>query len=216
MTNMALIGIFGGTFNPIHNGHLVLAQTVFDTLNCSQIRFIPAAIPPHKTTPNVSAQHRAKMVQLAIQDTPAFILDNCELERKGASYTIETLQLLEKKLPHQLLCLIIGQDSYVALPTWHRWRELLDHCHILVVHRADTEQVLHLHHEHQNRLVPIAQAAEHFARQTHGLISYLPLTPPDISSTQLRSAFKQTRITTTNKIPEVVLRYIQTHHLYQD
>jgi nicotinate-nucleotide adenylyltransferase len=211
---MQIIGLFGGTFNPIHNGHIALAQSVVDTLHCSQIRFIPAAIPPHKAIPAVTAQHRANMVQLAIADHPQFILDTCELDRQGPSYTIETLHLLRHRLPEHALCLIMGQDSYLQLPTWHRWQELLDYCHLLIVHRADIAHTLQLHAAHQNKLVDIAQAAAQFAAQTHGLISYLPLTPPDVSSTRIRAQLAQgdTRIA---GVPEKVLYYIKENHLYQ-
>ncbi|MFD1123654.1 nicotinate-nucleotide adenylyltransferase [Methylophilus flavus] len=212
---MEIIGLFGGTFNPIHNGHLALALSVLNTLNCSHIRFLPAAIPPHKAIPAVTAQHRANMVQLAIADHPEFILDTCELDRQGPSYTIETLHLLRNRLPDQALCLIIGQDSYLKLPSWHRWLELLDYCHLLVVHRADTEHKLQLHAEHENRLVDIANAAERFAENTHGFISYLPVTPPDISSTRIREALAHAEIASIPGIPEKVLHYIKANHLYQ-
>lgn len=212
---MEIIGLFGGTFNPIHNGHLALAQSVLDTLNCSQIRFIPAAIPPHKAIPAVTAQHRATMVQLAIADHPEFILDTCELDRKGPSYTVETLHLLRHRLPDQSLCLMIGQDSYQKLPTWHRWQELLDYCHLLVVHRAETAQNLQLHTGHEDKLVDITNAPQQFAEHTHGFISYLPVTPPDISSTRIREALSKAEVAIVDGIPEKVMYYISENHLYQ-
>lgn len=212
---MEIIGLFGGTFNPIHNGHLALAQSVRDTLHCSQIRFIPAAIPPHKEVPAVTAQHRATMVQLAIADYPAFMLDTCELDRQGPSYTIETLHLLRHRLPDHSLCLMMGQDSYQKLPTWHRWQELLDYCHLLIVHRADAAHSLQLHVEHEMKQVDIANASQHFAESTHGLISYLPVTPPDISSTRIREALSKKEMISTNSIPERVMHYISENHLYQ-
>lgn len=212
---MEIIGIFGGTFNPIHNGHLVLAQTVLDTLQCSQIRFVPAAVPPHKETPAVTAQHRAAMVQLAIEDQPAFVLDTCELARTGPSYTIETLRLLRQKFPGQSLCLIMGQDSYQKLPSWHRWLALLDHCHLLVVHRAAHDPQLLLHAEHAGRLIEISRAKHVFAEQASGLISFLPITPPAISSTSLRARLNPPQAFAAEAIPPRVLSYITQHHLYQ-
>lgn len=212
---MEIIGLFGGTFNPIHNGHLALAHSVLDTLHCSQIRFIPAAIPPHKALPAITPQHRAAMVQLAIDDHPAFILDTCELDRQGPSYTIETLHLLRHRLPDQSLCLIMGQDSYQKLPTWHRWLELLDYCHLLVVHRAAVGHTLQPHAQHEDRLVEIANAPQQFAEHTHGLISYLPLTPPDISSTRIRERLSKGEVTSGDGVPAKVLHYILENHLYQ-
>ncbi|WP_024929186.1 nicotinate-nucleotide adenylyltransferase [Methylophilus sp. OH31] len=213
---MEIIGIFGGTFNPIHNGHLALAQTVLDTLHCTQIRFIPAAVPPHKATPAVTAQHRAAMVQLAIQDRPQFVLDTCELDRQGTSYTIETLHLLRLHFPDQALCLIMGQDSYQKLPTWRRWLELLDYCHILVVHRADREKTLFLHPEHEGKLIDIAAAPEAFTAKANGLISFLPITPPDISSTRIREKLIRDDETVITEIPQQVFNYIQQNRLYQN
>jgi nicotinate-nucleotide adenylyltransferase len=210
---MEIIGLFGGTFNPIHHGHIALAQSVADTLHCSQIRFIPAAIPPHKAIPAVTALHRANMVQLAIEDHPDFILDTCELDRQGPSYTIETLHLLRHRLPEKSLCLIMGQDSYLKLPSWHRWQELLDYCHLLIVHRAEIAHTLQLHSAHQHKLVDIAQAAAQFAAQAHGLITYLPLTPPDVSSTRIRADLAQGHAHIAG-MPEKVLHYIKENHLY--
>lgn len=212
---MDIIGLFGGTFNPIHHGHLALAKNVLESLHCGQIRFIPAAIPPHKAVPAVTAQHRAAMVQLAIADHPEFILDTCELDRKGPSYTIDTLHLLRHRLPDQSLCLMMGQDSYQNLPTWHRWQELLDYCHLLIVHRADTAHTLQLHAGHENKLVDIAHAAQQFSQTSQGFISYLSVTPPDISSTQIRDALSKGEICLINGIPEKVMRYISENHLYR-
>lgn len=212
---MEVIGIFGGTFNPIHNGHLALAQTVLDTLHCTQIRVIPAAVPPHKEAPAVTAQHRATMVKLAIQSQPKFVLDTCELDRQGPSYTIETLHLLRTRFPDQALCLIMGQDSYQKLPTWYRWLELLDYCHLLVVHRADKENTLSLHPEHEGKLVDIATAPQAFAAQTNGLISFLTEAPPDISSTRIREQLSRAENAASNQIPPAVWQYIQENRLYQ-
>lgn len=212
---MELIGIFGGTFNPIHNGHLALAQTVLDTLHCAQIRVIPAAVPPHKEAPAVTAQHRVTMVQLAIQSQPTLVLDTCELDRQGPSYTIETLHLLRTRFPDQALCLMMGQDSYQKLPTWHRWLELLDYCHLLVVHRADKEKTLTMHPEHEGKLVDIATASQAFAAQANGLISFLAEAPPDISSTRIRAQLSQADNAVRDQIPPAVWQYIQENRLYQ-
>ena len=106
---MRLVGLLGGTFNPIHNGHLRLAQELADALNFSEVRFIPSANPPHKTAPKISAQHRAARVQLAITDHSLFKLDTRELDRTGASYTIDTLISLQEELGGSAaLCLIMG------------------------------------------------------------------------------------------------------------
>ncbi len=209
-----LLGLFGGTFNPIHRGHIALAHSVLETLSCAQIRFIPAAMPPHKAQPIIAATDRAAMVQLAIQHHPHFVLDTLELERSGPSYTVDTLQLMRQQFPHASLCLILGQDSYANLMHWHAWQALLDHAHLLVVHRAHAEPSLTLHAAHIGKQVPITVAASVFSQHQHGYISYLTVTPPDISSTLLRQQLSQANPAADAFIPEAVLRYIHTHHLY--
>lgn len=212
---MELIGIFGGTFNPIHNGHLALAQSVLETLHCTQIRFVPAALPPHKIAPAVTAQHRAAMVNLAIQGHPEFVLDTCELDRQGPSYTIETLHLLRQRFPDHALCLLMGQDSYQKLPTWHHWQELLEYCHLLVVHRADLETELVLHAEHAHKFLAGTAFTNQCSLATHGFIGYLPESPPAISSTAIRAELAHPGTSLTNLLPALVSQYIHQHHLYQ-
>lgn len=212
---MEIIGLFGGTFNPIHQGHLALADSVYQTLGCTQIRFIPAAVPPHKEAPAVTAHHRATMVQLAIQSTPQYVLDACELDRQGPSYTIETLHLLRQQFPQHALCLIMGQDSYQQLPTWRRWQALLGYAHVLVVHRAAHDAQLFLHAAHAGKQVDISAAKHAFAQHSHGLISFLPLPPPGISSTLIRQRLAQAPLSAAPDLPPAVWQYIQQHHLYQ-
>jgi nicotinate-nucleotide adenylyltransferase len=153
---LKLIGLLGGTFNPIHFGHLRMAQELADALKLSEVRFIPSANPPHKSPPEVSAEHRAKMAQLAITDNPLFKLDSRELERTGASYTIDTLISLQEELGGTAaLCLIMGSDAFTHLNTWHRWQALTDYCHIILVQRPSSvtqpklaEELTALLHDH--------------------------------------------------------------------
>lgn len=230
---MPLIGLFGGTFNPIHLGHLALAAQVEAALHCHQIRFIPAALPPHKSLPTVSAAHRAAMVNLAIADHPHWVMDDCELLRSGPSYTIDTVAALRAQFPQHALCLMLGQDSYAQLPTWYRWDALLEYVHLVVTHRATMEHSLGLHAAHVGKQVDMSEAAVAFSQQRHGLICYLATTPPAISSTALRAqlcaanqsiqpasaaqaneqAAAQTAL--TRMLPASVLAYIREHGLYQ-
>lgn len=212
---MQITGIFGGTFNPIHLGHLALAQHVLESVHCAEIRFIPSAIPPHKSLPGVTAAHRARMVELAIQGKQDFILDTCEMERAGPSYTIDTLIALQQRLPQQSLVLMMGQDSYQQLPSWHRWQALIDHAHLLVIHRAGQTTGLQPHQEHRERLVGIKDAPTLFAQQRHGYLSYLATTPPDIASTHLRMQLAQGDAQAKTALPSAVWDYIGEHGLYQ-
>lgn len=134
-----LIGIYGGTFDPIHYGHLRPALDVLQQVGLDQVRFIPNRTPPHRETPVLSDQQRAEMVRLAIADTPEFVLDERELKREGPSYMVDTLQSLKDEFPEDTLCLIMGLDAFNGLPQWHRWQSILELCHLIVTTRPGAE-----------------------------------------------------------------------------
>lgn len=129
---MTSIGILGGTFDPIHLGHTLPAKAVADYLSLTKVLLIPANIPPHKATPNVSAQQRAEMVHLACSTEPLFTCDERELKREGNSYTVDTLKELAKAFPQQTLYFIIGLDSLLTFTRWHKYKEILSLCHLVV------------------------------------------------------------------------------------
>ena len=129
---MTGIGILGGTFDPIHLGHTLPAKAVADYLSLTKILLIPASIPPHKATPNVSAKQRAEMVHLACNTEHLFTCDELELKREGNSYTVDTLKELSKSFPHQILHFIVGLDSLLTFTQWHNYEEILSLCHLVV------------------------------------------------------------------------------------
>lgn len=129
------IGILGGTFDPVHHGHLRLAVQLRDQLGLSSVRLVPSARPPHRETPGATPGQRAKWIRVAITDEPGLILDDRELIRPGLSYTIDTLISFRQEFPETPLCLVTGSDVFAQLDTWHRWQELLDYCHIIKVPR---------------------------------------------------------------------------------
>lgn len=136
---MKLIGVLGGTFDPIHFGHLRMAQELYDALGLNEVRFIPAANPPHRHQPVANAGQRAEMVALAIAGNPMFKLDIRELERGDTSYTIDTLQSLRDEVGKDAsICLLLGSDAFCKFDTWHRWDEILDLSHIALVERPMT------------------------------------------------------------------------------
>lgn len=212
---MKLAGLLGGTFNPIHFGHLRMVQELADTLNLAEIRFIPSANPPHKTTPTVSAQQRAKMVQLAIAGNPLFKLDTRELNRDGVSYTIDTLISLQEELGGGVaLCLIMGSDAFTKLNTWHRWQALLDYCHIILVQRPTntvqpklTDELSDLLHNHYTENISDLSA------ESAGYIHMQAITPLDISSTNIREQLKA-GLSLRYLMPDNVLEYINNDGLY--
>jgi nicotinate (nicotinamide) nucleotide adenylyltransferase len=127
------IGIFGGTFDPVHYGHLRLAEEMLEQAGLGEIRFIPTGTPPHRDTPRVSARQRSEMVGLAIADQPAFVLDEREVARNTPCYTVDTLSELRAELGEsQPLCLLMGGDAFLELHTWHEWERLFELAHIVI------------------------------------------------------------------------------------
>ena len=129
------IGIFGGTFDPIHFGHLRTAFELLQALRLSEVRFMPAGNPPHRESTVASPELRLQMVQAATRDQPGFIVDDREIRREGLSYSVDTMRTLRADFPDRSLCLIVGMDAFLGLPKWHQWRELLELVHVAVAHR---------------------------------------------------------------------------------
>jgi nicotinate-nucleotide adenylyltransferase len=129
------IGLFGGTFDPIHNGHLRTAFELWQALRLAQVRFLPTGNPPHRESPLAATELRLEMVHAAVADNSAFVLDDRETRREGMSYTVDTLLDLRRDFPERSLCLLLGMDAFLGMPHWHRWREVLDLAHVIVAHR---------------------------------------------------------------------------------
>lgn len=129
------IGLFGGTFDPIHFGHLRTAFELLQALKLSQVRFLPTGDPPHREAPLANGQLRFQMVSAAVLGQPGFTVDDREIKREGVSYTIDTLTELRHENPQRSLCLLLGMDAFLGMPTWRRWREIFDLCHVVVAHR---------------------------------------------------------------------------------
>ncbi len=129
------MGIFGGTFDPIHYAHLRTAFELQQALRLKEIRFLPAGNPPHRDQPVADAQLRLKMVELATAGQAGFLVDDREVRKEGPSYSVETLGELRHEYPDRSLCLIVGMDAFLSLPKWHQWRELLQLAHLVVAHR---------------------------------------------------------------------------------
>ena len=129
------IGLFGGTFDPIHNGHLRTAFELWQALRLAQVRFLPSGSPPHREQPLASAEMRLEMVRAAVAGQSAFIVDDREMRRSGVSYSVDTLLDLRRELPERSLCLLLGMDAFLGMPHWHRWREIFELAHIVVAHR---------------------------------------------------------------------------------
>lgn len=192
-----------------------MAQELAEALNLAEIRFTPAANPPHKAAPTVSAQQRAEMVQLAIADNSLFKLDTRELNRQGASYTIDTLISVREELGESVsICLMMGSDAFTKLDSWHRWNELLNYCHIILVQRPSSqsqaklsEQLTALLSDHYTENV------DDLAEKTAGYMHMQQITAQDISAIHIREnlAFGKSA---KYLVPNAVLAYIQQQQLY--
>jgi nicotinate-nucleotide adenylyltransferase len=182
---MAMIGILGGTFDPVHFGHLRPALEIQQQLGLREVRLVPCRIPPHRPQPQASAAQRVVMLEAAIRGHPGLRIDTRELERDGPSWTLDTLVSLREEPGGQGICLLLGMDAFLGLSTWHRWRELLDYCHMVVMTRPGSvlpaqgvlADFIALHR------VPDATALEQHAT---GMLLFHPVTQLDISATSIR------------------------------
>ncbi|WP_137938238.1 nicotinate-nucleotide adenylyltransferase [Chitinivorax sp. B] len=212
------VGIFGGTFNPIHFGHLRIAQELIDALGLKRLHLIPTGTPPHRAAPVVSPEQRAQMARLAVQGHASIVLDEREIVRNGYCYTVDTLAELRGAYgPVQPLVLLTGADAFVGLTGWHRWRELFELAHIVVAHRpgllSDAWQDAMpavLLQEYENRVCHDVLA---LTESPAGRVMALTVTQLDISSTAIRRMVQNGR-SPRYLLPDVVLRYIEEHSLY--
>ncbi|MBD7976002.1 MULTISPECIES: nicotinate-nucleotide adenylyltransferase [Pseudomonas] len=206
------IGILGGTFDPVHIGHLRGALEVAELLDLDEVRLTPSARPPHRGTPQVSAEDRLAMVQCAVQGVTPLTVDDRELRRDKPSYTVDTLLSLRQELAvHDQLFLLLGWDAFCGLPSWHRWEELLDHCHILVLQRPDADS--EAPDELRNLLAGRSVSDPLTLNGPGGQISFIWQTPLEVSATQLRERLASGR-SIRFLVPDAVLAYIHAHGLY--
>jgi nicotinate-nucleotide adenylyltransferase len=132
---MSPMGIFGGTFDPIHYGHLRTAFEMLQALRFDEVRFMPCGSPPHRESPVAKAEMRLQMVRVATEGQPGFVVDDRELLREGPSYSVDTLTALRGEFPERPLGLIVGMDAFLSLPKWYQWREILQLAHVVIAHR---------------------------------------------------------------------------------
>ncbi|NLK74867.1 MAG: nicotinate-nucleotide adenylyltransferase [Clostridiales bacterium] len=199
---MTKVGIMGGTFNPIHFGHLILAETAYEEIGLDRILFMPSKNPPHKdSTEVISEEHRLKMVELAVQGNPHFQLSTIELDREGTTYTVDTLAQLTKENPNTDYYFILGADSLIKLETWKNCQGVLDLCTVVVAGRDDlkTEDI---------------QLKIQYYKDKYGA----RIITLNMQSYELSSGFLRDRISKGKSIqyyvPEKVKDYILSNFLY--
>ena len=214
----APMGILGGTFDPVHYGHLRLAEEARMALGLAAVRWIPAGLPPHRPLPRTSAEHRLSMLRLALTGNPAFSLDDGEALSAAPSYSVATLERLRAELgPQRPLVLLLGVDAFLGLGSWHRWRELFGLAHLAVATRPGYALAA-------EQLEP-ALAGEFRERQSHSAASLIhapaghilpfPIAALDISATRLRETL-QAGGSARYLLPDPVLDYIAGHNLYSN
>lgn len=208
-----MIGILGGTFDPVHYGHLRPADEVRKRLALDEVRVIPAAYPPHRATPVASARDRLRMVELAVREFPGFVADDREIRQGRPSYTVTTLESLRADVGARPLCLLLGADSFRGLETWHQWQRLPELAHLVVMHRPGWSMP-------QDADLPvwvrgrIRTDRADLARGSAGGVLSVAVTPQDISATDIRARIARGE-SAAAYLPAAVWTYIRDHHLYR-
>jgi nicotinate-nucleotide adenylyltransferase len=211
------LGLFGGTFDPVHYGHLRLAEEAIAHLGLGGVRWIPAGQPPHRGRPQVTAQQRLEMVLRSTAKNARFSIDASEVQAAAPSYTVHTLERLRRELGgEQSLVLLVGADAFAGLATWHRWREIFTLAHVAVSHRPGFPV--------EASSLPDELAAEFASRRLveagslkaapHGGIVTFAMTQLAISATQIRKLLAN-GLSARYLLPDSVLDYIELHQLYK-
>lgn len=212
------IALLGGTFDPIHYGHLRLAEELAEALDIEQVRFIPAGRPPHRGQPRAEARHRLEMARLAIAGNPRFVLDEREYHRASPSYSVDTLSDLRAELPAATpLVLFMGADAFLGLTTWYEWRRLFELAHVAVAHRPGfsaaawedalpdpLRRLLSTHRLEQPSDLPDKPAGRIFL---HGI------TQLDISASRIRDRALR-GMSLRYLLPDAVIDYLNENQLY--
>ncbi|WP_372882337.1 nicotinate-nucleotide adenylyltransferase [Psychromonas sp.] len=207
------IGFLGGTFDPIHFGHLRPALEISEAISLKQLFIMPNHIAPHKSKSHGSAKQRCKMVELAISSQSRMAIDKRELQRHQPSYTIDTLKELKAEYPDTPICFIMGMDSLTNFDSWYEWQNILSYCHLVISHRPGwqckfNKKVETLVKQHQT-------TDQHDLHNLQcGKIYFQTTSQLAISSTEIRELLKH-NISIDFLTPEAVIDYIKEHHLYQ-
>jgi len=213
-SNMGPMGIFGGTFDPIHYGHLRTALELLEGLSLEEVRFIPSGLQPLRDEPTAPSETRLSMVRAAVESEARFSVDTRELRRRGPSYSIDTLTGLRAEHEDRSLCFLLGMDAFLGLPDWHRWEELIGLVHIVVAHRPGWQDPVDgelgdLVRKHATK-VP-----QDLLVQRCGRIFLKPVTQLAISASGLRGLIR-TGLDPRYLVPESVRAIIQETECYAE
>ena len=208
-----MIGLFGGSFDPVHSGHVYVANYVTKVLKLEELRFIPCHIPPHKDSLIASASDRLQMLQLAVQQNSKFRIDDREIRRHSYSYTVDTLAEVREELgPIMPLGFILGLDAWQTLSQWSRWQKLLEYSHLIVVARPGFSELIS--GDVKKFVAGRKVSAEKLKHESAGRYTIIEVQTPDISATQIREQIKRGQPLQSSVLPDVN-DYIQQHKLYR-
>ncbi len=210
-----MIGIYGGTFDPVHFGHLRPAVDVYTELGLSEIRFIPAGIPAHREQPVASKAQRCQMLLLATENIAGMSVDDREINRDGPSYMIDTIRSLQSDFPDEKFCLIVGMDAFIGFESWREWQAIVGLINIVITYRPnfDIDSIT------ESELKKYIRGAEtknkdEFLTGSFGHCYFCPVTQLDISATRIRELARQGS-KLNFLLPDAVVDYLQQERIYQ-
>lgn len=203
-----MIALFGGTFNPVHQGHIALAREVLKAFELEAVELLPSFLPVHRDTPEISASMRKHLVELAIQPYPELKLNTAEIDRQGPSYAIDTLQLLKRKFPDQPICWLMGADSFNSFSSWKQPAVILQMANLIVCARPQVTL--------DQSIFPTSWLKPHESLNNFnaGKIAFFPMQPNNCSSTEIRKLLAQGK-TAEGCLAQPVLEFIRQNHLYE-
>ena len=204
-----MIGIFGGTFNPIHNGHIKLAEQVFESLALGEVHFLPCANPVHRGAPQVSSADRLNMIKLVIATKDRYVANTLELDRGGASFMVDTLREVREQNRDESIGLMLGTDAFNGILSWKQSAELLDLAHLIVCQRPDIEIDSDIF---SDRWVPSVASLK---QERYGRVLPLTINQSHCSSTRIREQLMKQE-SASPCLPDAVLEYIVNNHLYEN
>ena len=204
-----MIGIFGGTFDPVHYGHLNTALEVYQALKLEQLFFVPAANPPHRSPPVASFEHRANMLRLALPMYDGFQLDDREQRLGGVSYTVRTLESLRGDFGDVSIGLVLGADAFAGFESWYQWQHIPELAHLIVMNRPGFESSELPTWARQR----VSKDLDRLHQDSAGSVYFVPVKPVPISATAIRAALDRNE-SVKDMLPPAVLNYIESNSLY--
>jgi len=206
------LALFGGTFDPVHYGHLRCADEARQKLKLDQLAFLPCGSPPHRDAPRATTRQRLEMLHLGSAEFPRLLIDDREVRRDGPSYMVDTLHEIREEFPHRSLIFLIGQDAANLLHQWHRWENLFELAHLVVLTRPG-ERMEYRHDVNKQIQRRVGTDVQKLHDSMAGEVMHLEVTPIDISATTIKSIIRLGR-SPGAMLPTAVLRYINENRLY--